>query len=127
MSTFMPLKPFLPQTTRASWRIVGSHYTQSSTLVQGPHSFHRQASPGVLRLTSSVTPAKNLSITETTYNLRIQRMSSSQRDVSNLADIAKSKTAEDGSFNRKPSTFRDVIEKGGKYEPEKGEFDFMNS
>lgn len=30
--------------------------------------------------------------------------------------------AEDGSYNRKPSTFRDVIEKGGKYEPEKGRY-----
>lgn len=29
---------------------------------------------------------------------------------------------QDGSFNRKPSTFRDVIEKGGKYEPEKGRY-----
>lgn len=29
---------------------------------------------------------------------------------------------QDGSFNRKPSTFRDVIEKGGRYEPEKGRY-----
>jgi glutathionyl-hydroquinone reductase len=122
----MPLKPFLPQSTRASWRIVSSHCTQSSTLVQGHRSFHQQASTGVLGLTSSATPAKNLSTTETLYNLRIQRMSSNQRDVSHLADISKSKMADDGSFIRKPSTFRDVIEKGGKYEPEKGEFDFMD-
>jgi glutathionyl-hydroquinone reductase len=54
-------------------------------------------------------------------------MSSNQRDVSHLADISKSKMADDGSFIRKPSTFRDVIEKGGKYEPEKGAFDFVDS
>lgn len=30
--------------------------------------------------------------------------------------------AEDGSYIRKPSAFRDVIEKGGKYEPEKGRY-----
>jgi putative glutathione S-transferase len=27
----------------------------------------------------------------------------------------------DGSFKRQQSSFRDVIEKGGKFEPEKGE------
>lgn len=27
----------------------------------------------------------------------------------------------DGSFKRQTSSFRDVIEKGGKFEPEKGE------
>lgn len=29
--------------------------------------------------------------------------------------------SEDGSFKRQSSSFRDVIEKGGKFEPEKGE------
>jgi putative glutathione S-transferase len=28
----------------------------------------------------------------------------------------------DGSFKRQTSSFRDVIEKGGKFEPEKGRF-----
>jgi len=31
--------------------------------------------------------------------------------------------SEDGSFKRQVSSFRDVIEKGGKFEPEKGEFE----
>ncbi|PVG01382.1 glutathione S-transferase [Serendipita vermifera] len=45
------------------------------------------------------------------------------RDVSSQSNIAISKTTDqDGSFNRKPSTFRDVIEKGGKHEPEKGRY-----
>lgn len=48
--------------------------------------------------------------------------SQSQRDVSNLADISRSKMAHDGSFVRKPSSFRDTIEKGGQYEPEKGRY-----
>lgn len=46
------------------------------------------------------------------------------RDVSAQSDIAKSFTNRpkdtDGSFNRRPSTFRDTIAKGSKYEPEKG-------
>ena len=46
------------------------------------------------------------------------------RDVSLQSDIAKSFASQrkdgDGSFNRRPSTFRDTIAKGSKYEPEKG-------
>ncbi|EEB90785.1 hypothetical protein MPER_10964 [Moniliophthora perniciosa FA553] len=46
---------------------------------------------------------------------------STSRDVSNQSDISKSKyNDEDGSFKRAPSSFRDVIEKGGKFEPAKG-------
>ena len=30
-------------------------------------------------------------------------------------------TEADGSFKRKPSTFRGTIERGGKFEPEKGQ------
>jgi hypothetical protein len=33
--------------------------------------------------------------------------------------------SEDGSFKRQSSSFRDVIEKGGKFEPEKGELDCL--
>jgi hypothetical protein len=120
-----------PPTIRASCslRIAGSRYTRSHTFVQGVRCFRQQASPRVLKLTSLASESlSNRSITaETPYNLRIQRMSSKQRDVSHLADISKSKMAEDGSYNRKPSTFRDVIEKGGKYEPEKGGLDSEGS
>ena len=46
------------------------------------------------------------------------------RDVSIQSDIAKSFASHpkdsDGSFNRRPSSFRDTIAKGSKYEPEKG-------
>ena len=38
-------------------------------------------------------------------------------------DVLKGLHKPDGSFNRAPSSFRDVIEKGGRFEPEKGTFD----
>lgn len=44
------------------------------------------------------------------------------RDVTDQSNIQKMKTEEDGSFKRKASTFRDVIEKGGKFAPEKGRY-----
>jgi len=48
------------------------------------------------------------------------------RDVSVQSDIAKSFASQpkdsDGSFNRHPSTFRETITKGSKYEPEKGRY-----
>jgi len=47
---------------------------------------------------------------------------SSSRDVTAQTDIAKMKTEADGSFVRKASTFRNVIEKGGKFEPEKDRY-----
>ena len=44
------------------------------------------------------------------------------RDVSSQSDISKMKTDSDGSFKRKPSTFRNTIEKGGRFEPERGRY-----
>ncbi|KAH9932939.1 glutathione S-transferase [Fomitopsis serialis] len=44
------------------------------------------------------------------------------RDVSHHTDIGKMKTEDDGTFKRKPSQFRDWLEKGGKFEPEKGRY-----
>ena len=53
-----------------------------------------------------------------------QRRAMATRDVSVQSDIAKSfanrAKDSDGSFNRRPSTFRDTIAKGSKYEPERG-------
>ena len=48
---------------------------------------------------------------------------STARDVSNQSDISKLRVEDDGSFRRKPSTFRNTVEKGGKHEPEAGMFD----
>lgn len=42
------------------------------------------------------------------------------RDTSHNSDISKMKASVDGSFNRLPSVFRDFIEPGGKFAPEKG-------
>lgn len=49
------------------------------------------------------------------------------RDVSNMSDISKSKMEKDGSYNRRPSSFRNWIEKGGKYEPEAGRYHLIVS
>ena len=42
-------------------------------------------------------------------------------------DVLKGLHKPDGSFNRAPSSFRDVIEKGGRFEPEKGDCDKPSS
>ena len=48
-------------------------------------------------------------------------MAAAPRDVRSQTDISQMKTEGDGSFKRKASSFRDTIEKGGKFEPERGE------
>lgn len=45
-----------------------------------------------------------------------------ERDVSQQTDIMKVVPRADGTFQRKASTFRNLIEKGGQFEPELGEF-----
>ncbi|EPT05681.1 hypothetical protein FOMPIDRAFT_127425 [Fomitopsis schrenkii] len=46
----------------------------------------------------------------------------STRDVTHLTDINKMAPEQDGSFNRRPSQFREWIERGGKYAPEKDRY-----
>ncbi|KAF4564630.1 S-glutathionyl-(chloro)hydroquinone reductase [Pleurotus pulmonarius] len=46
----------------------------------------------------------------------------SSRDVSSQTDISKMKTEADGSFKRADASFRNVIEKGGQFEPEKDRY-----
>jgi len=46
----------------------------------------------------------------------------STRDISQLSDISKLKTEEDGSFKRQTSQFRNFIKKGGDFEPEKDRY-----
>ncbi|KZT69201.1 glutathione S-transferase [Daedalea quercina L-15889] len=43
----------------------------------------------------------------------------STRDVTHLSDFSKMDRGQDGAFNRPPSQFRDWIEQGSKFEPEK--------
>ncbi|KAF8633152.1 hypothetical protein AX17_004653 [Amanita inopinata Kibby_2008] len=47
---------------------------------------------------------------------------SSTRDVTIQSDIAKLRLEPDGSFKRAPSSFRNTIEKGGRFEPEKDRY-----
>lgn len=42
------------------------------------------------------------------------------KDTSLLSDIGKMNLEKDGSYDRKPSTFRHFIQDGGTYPPEKG-------
>ena len=49
-----------------------------------------------------------------------RRTMSTTRDVSTQSDISKAAMDKDGSFKRKDSQFRNVIEKGGRFPPEKG-------
>ena len=44
----------------------------------------------------------------------------SSRDVSHQSDITRFKNEDDGSFKRAASSFRNTIEQGGQFEPEKG-------
>jgi len=44
------------------------------------------------------------------------------RDTSGQSDIQKMKPEADGSFKRAPSSFRDFIQKGGKFEAKKGRY-----
>ncbi|KAF8635425.1 hypothetical protein AX15_000414 [Amanita polypyramis BW_CC] len=46
----------------------------------------------------------------------------SRRDVRHLTDIGALKTEPDGSFKRQQSKFRNFIEKGGQFEPEKDRY-----
>jgi hypothetical protein len=46
------------------------------------------------------------------------RMSS--RDVTHLSDISKSRTDQQGAFKRAASTFRNFVQAGGQFPPEKG-------
>ncbi|KIL64123.1 hypothetical protein M378DRAFT_78766 [Amanita muscaria Koide BX008] len=47
---------------------------------------------------------------------------SSTKDISQFTDIGKMKTEPDGTFKRQVSQFRNFIEKGGRFEPEKDRY-----
>jgi len=53
------------------------------------------------------------------HTQRLRSMSG--KDHSIWSDISKSKSEPDGSFKRRDSTFRNFIEKGGRFEPELGQ------
>jgi len=47
---------------------------------------------------------------------------STAKDLSQFSDISKMKVEPDGAFRRQVSSFRNVVEKGGQFEPEKGRY-----
>ncbi|KAF9528020.1 glutathione S-transferase [Crepidotus variabilis] len=51
-----------------------------------------------------------------------RHLAMSAKDHTLQSDIAKMKAEPDGSFKRRDSSFRNLIEKGGKYEPEKDRY-----
>ncbi|TFK26574.1 glutathione S-transferase [Coprinopsis marcescibilis] len=51
-----------------------------------------------------------------------RQISMTTRDVSSQSDISKMKPTTDGSFNRAASSFRNAIERGSKYEPERDRY-----
>jgi hypothetical protein len=65
-------------------------------------------------LANAATP-RRLSIATTHYQIRTMSTSDEKDKITSWA-------SKDGSFKRQTSAFRDSIEKGGKFEPEKGEF-----
>ncbi len=67
---------------------------------------------------SSLRPA--CKILTSTRILPCRRVMSTTKDAALQSDITKMKRQPDGSFNRAPSSFRNTIEQGGKFAPEKG-------
>ena len=51
---------------------------------------------------------------------KYQQTRKMSRDVSGQSDISKMNVEPDGSFKRAPSSFRNSIQKGGQFPPEKG-------
>lgn len=83
------------------------------------HSAHR------VRLLATAIKPRSLGLRQPPpafTQLPHRTMSSTTRDVSHLSDISKSISEPDGSFNRKPSVFRNFVEKGGAFAPEKGRY-----
>lgn len=52
--------------------------------------------------------------------LKCQQTRTMSRDASGQSDINKMKVEPDGSFKRAPSSFRNFVQKGGQFPPEKG-------
>jgi hypothetical protein len=75
-----------------------------------------------LRLLAHFKPAfRTASVRPTTITPTRRFNMSTSTSTSNSTDFKPNWASEDGSFKRQVSSFRDSIEKGGKFEPEKGE------
>ncbi|KAM5543471.1 hypothetical protein V8D89_002722 [Ganoderma adspersum] len=82
-----------------------------------PFRHHPSSSINTARLSRSPQHAY---IPLRTSTLHLRTMAT--RDVTHLSDISKGKTEPDGSFKRKASSFRNFIEKGGEFAPEKDRY-----
>jgi hypothetical protein len=70
----------------------------------------------MFRTFSRIIPATRTNSTRLS-TININRAMSTSTNDQKITDWA----SKDGSFKRQVSSFRDAIEKGGKFEPEKGE------
>lgn len=57
-----------------------------------------------------------------TFKIPDIRAMSTTKDAATQSDITQMKREPDGSFKRADASFRNIIEKGGKFAPEKGQF-----
>jgi hypothetical protein len=74
-----------------------------------------------LRLLTHLKPAfRTASFRPITTTPKRQFNMSTSTSNSTSTDFKPNWASEDGSFKRQVSSFRDAIEKGGKFEPEKG-------
>ena len=78
------------------------------------------ATRGSGRINKIVTPAHSPTTVFLLPQNTRRTMATAAREVRGQSDISQMNTEQDGSFKRKPSSFRNTIEKGGKFEPEVG-------
>ena len=112
-----------PPSTRLPLSILMSlTYITRATCIRTLHSFHsrlaRASTSRRLLFTASPLRSDNrpLSTTSPVYENATTGKMAGDGKITSWA-------SNDGSFKRQTSSFRDVIEKGGKFEPEKGEFE----
>ena len=97
----------------------------ASKLFASSSSASTSAVPSAAELHSSAFPPDEYPsgerVEEEIAKLRMTESATrTAKDVKDWSDISRMQNEEDGSFKRKPSGFRNWIEKGGKFEPEKG-------
>ena len=96
----------------------------ASKLFASSSSTSTSAAPSAAELHSSASPPDEHPSCERVGEIAKSRMAESvsrtAKDVKDWSDISRMQNEADGSFKRKPSGFRNWVEKGGKFEPERG-------
>ena len=80
-----------------------------STPFQGANKLNKTLLAGLAYSASPLPPT-----------FKCQQTRRMSRDVSGQSDISKMKVEPDGSFKRVASSFRNSVQKGGQFPPEKG-------